>query len=533
MKQGLQLATLCALLAGTLAGCARLGASATDRINQAMPLAADTQAAKAALDRLAVALDTRVPQLEAEYRAKLGSRALQCSHGYAPSIWTGDDSIRAELVDRQCFDDADDRLREWLGHQRIALLLAAPPLRPVPERPSAVLAAPAPIVEADFAERAGVALLQTRAEYLVVDMASGKPIHTGRHPRGSVVTGLSPNGRMFVSGSGDDAEIRESASGDLLATFDDVRAYQLYWASDVGAYYMAQSGRTPMFFDFAAARATSIPMSPSMLDHVAPLSGAAPRHALVGFNRIAVVELRREPQGWLPVLSTEIHVSGDSWARNTTGLTADRSALYGIGRDLKLVDTATAKVRSLSFEPMRLQRAVATPDADKLLLCGFYRDAPGVGSDCFVYSIGQRSAAQVTAREVRSSRLAYIPSLRRNAIIDRMKVMLLDPPATGVAEPVGAYLARRSDESVAIARIRGQIPAETHEVVDAATARAAMLARIEAGNPGMVSLSPLPASTSSSVQALAPLVAHPDPADGADGDAIDRGGESDDRSGPG
>lgn len=148
MQQGLRLTARCAwLMAGlvVLSGCARLGASAEERINQAVPPSIEVQAAKSSLDRFAQSLTLDPEQLETEYQARLKGRALECGRGYAPSLWTSDEAIRTALVDGECFRNADDGLREWVGFRHIALLLAAPPLRPVPDAPSVVLAAAAPI----------------------------------------------------------------------------------------------------------------------------------------------------------------------------------------------------------------------------------------------------------------------------------------------------------------------------------------------------------------------------------------------------
>ena len=490
MKQAWQ--AFCGVLVlGALAlgsGCGRIGATAQERINLALPPPAEVEASRGALDRLATELGQDGKALAANYQARLGERALECAGDFRPSMWTGDDAIREAIGSTPCLDEADRKLHDWVGHRRIALLLAAPPLRPVLAVARPVLEAAGPIDAVAFAERAGVMLVQTDTHYQLIDIGSGESIATG--PHGGTAAQLSPNGRLFVSG-GSEAEVREAATGDLLARFHGVPADRFFWVHGVGAYYMGGQQDAPTFIDFSTGQSTALAVSMESLEHVSPLVGEPVRHVLGGGSKLAVVALLQSGSTWQPTLAAEINLTGGSWAAATTGSTADGSAVHLVGPDLKLLDTRSTRVSSRSFEPLRLQQVVATGNPDELILCGFYRDAEDAGTECLLHSIVGRTAARLSSREVVGATLAYAGPLQRNAMIDGNTVRVLDRVETDPPEPVGEYLARRALEFETVA---SALEEQRHVLggrTDRAALRAAVLEDIRERNGGV--MPPLPA----------------------------------------
>src|SRR5690606_13063765 len=100
------------------------------------------------------------------------------------------------------------------------------------------------------------------------DIGSGEGIATG--PHGGSAGQLSPNGRLFVSG-GAEAEVREAATGDLLARFPGVPPDRFFWVHGVGAYYMGGQQDAPTFVDFRTGHSTALAVSMDSLEHVSPL----------------------------------------------------------------------------------------------------------------------------------------------------------------------------------------------------------------------------------------------------------------------
>lgn len=464
-----------------MAGCDRLqqmGSSTEDRINQAVPVASETTASKKAYDEAAKSLAVDAAALEAEFGSRLKVRALECGHGYAPSALASDDDIRAALNDKECFAKADTALQQWIGVRRIGLWLAAPPLRPIPAKPPAMLVGADTIQEVSFAERAGVALLQSAKEYRLLDLATGEAISTATVGNGEPITALSPNGRLFVGGGAGrgDAAVYESTTGALLATFPGVRSYQFYWVADVGAIYANERGADLTFIDFTTGRESKIPMTVGNLDKIVPMPGATKRYAVLAFNRHGVVEIKLGPQGWSAALISETNAaSPGGWSR-ASGLTPDGKRLYGSAQHLNLLDLPSMKLHTVTFDPMHVQTVVATPDPDRLLVSGFFRTAPGQGAKQYLYSISQRTLAEVDGKALVSTRFLYIPTLRRNAVIDRSKIVVVDAIAASAPVPINEELERRAAELEAVARARAaeQAPLPT----DSDAVRAALIARM-------------------------------------------------------
>ncbi|MDQ3038761.1 MAG: hypothetical protein M3R16_03005 [Pseudomonadota bacterium] len=458
----------------------QMGASSEDRITAAVPVAAETLAAKQAHDDLAKSLGVDTAGMEAEYRSQLKVRALECAHGYTPSALSGEEDIRKALVDKDCFTQADAALLKWIGLRRIGLLLAAAPLRPIPGKAPAMLLAADYISEISFAERAGVALLQSSKAYHVVDMTTGQAIRTAPVQSGSPITSLSPNGRLFVAGSGGAATVHESETGTVLATLPGVSSWQLYWVGDVGAIYPAGQGAELNFIDFTSGRESKIPMMVGNLDKIVALPGPARRYAVLGWGRHGVVELQPTPQGWNAVLVSESKSATGGWARNTSGLTSDQKYLYGTSSKLQLLELASMKLHTVTFDPMYVQHIAATPDPDHLVVSGFFKGAPGLGPKQFVYSISRRTLAEVNADTLLSTRFLYIPTLRKNAIVDRGKIVIVDAIPAAAPAPMSEQLERHAAELEAVAASRA---AERMEMampaMDIDSARAELLARMQ------------------------------------------------------
>lgn len=465
----------CLACVASLSACDRLqsiGRSDEDRINEAVPVPGEVLAARKALDDLAATLpagagadrpDSARPgstppeatppeaatsaavdadAIDAEYQSRLKVRALECAHGYSPPALSGPAEVRAALTDQECFARADAELLQWLGQRRVGLLLAAPPLRKVPDAPAGVLAGDDPIGEASFADRAGIALLQGRKAWHVLDMGTGQEFPAQARDAGSPATGLSPNGRLFVTADGEDAQVRESATGQVLATLPGVRSWQVFWVGDVGAIH--PDGHAGLsFLDFGTGQETAIPMTVGHLDKVVALPGGRHRYGVFAFNRQGVVELRATTRGWTAtLLSEEKSAATGGWSRNTSGLTADGKRLYGAAQSVQLVELPSMQLRTVTLDPFRVQQVVATPDPDRLLVGGYFRSLPAAGRRSFVYAIGERTLAEVETDKLLSTRVLYIPSLRRNALIDGGKVVLLEGLPTGEARPVDEQLQR-------------------------------------------------------------------------------------------
>jgi len=442
-------ASLCAALL-LLSGCDGVGGSAEDRIGAAMPVGVEILSAKDGLDALAKSQALDAKSFDEEYEARLKVRALECGHGYQPPAFADAEEIRAALSDKDCFVSSDRALLEWLGQRRIAWLLAAPALRPLPKSAPSVIVASDFIQNASFAERAGVVLVQSSRKYQAIDIGTGETLASGE-TASSPAHSLSANGRLFLTSRERDTQVHETETGAVLATFAQVESQEFHWVGALGAIFKpawrpdqsTSRMQSPVFLDFATGQQSTIPMSGSVSGVIA-LPGDESRVAVLAFNKLGEIKIIQGPHGRQAKLLSERPLpTSASWARNSSGVTADGRFLFGAGQSLQLLDLTSLDTRSMPFDPLRLQSGVATADPDRLLLGGYFASARGAGIDYGLYSLSQRTMASVDSKQFLSNRIIYIASLHRNAVIEESKIVLLD--AIAAAEPLALndYLEQR------------------------------------------------------------------------------------------
>jgi hypothetical protein len=448
------------LLACALALSACSGGTAEDRINAALPPGTGLLAARDAVVALDPGGDAGA-DFEREYQAQLKVRALKCGHGLAPSAFDSAEAIRAKLGDKDCFVAFDRELGEWLGQRRIGRLLAAPPLRPLPAKAPRLLQADAFITEVAFAERAGIAIVQSSDHYQVLDIATGESLGSGVND-GSPSLSPSPNGRMFVTSHGGVALVRDSETGALLARYPGVHPWEFHWVGDSGAVFRpARDGRDgggpaqAVFVDFNSGTQSPLAFGSGGIDRVLPRFGKPDQYLLIGSGRLGEMVLERAGGLVRARLVGESALGGHGFARNTSGLTADGLGFFGVAQDLQLVRLDSLDALTIPFLPMRLQGATATADPDRLLLTGLFPQLRR-GYETFVYSIRDRTLAPVDRQALLGGRVVYIPSLQANAVIEEAKLVMLDAIPAGAPVPVDDFIAQREAEGAAFTAANAQ-----------------------------------------------------------------------------
>ncbi|UYB51912.1 hypothetical protein OCJ37_18370 [Xanthomonas sp. AM6] len=434
-------------MAACLGGCGNLGRSAEERINEAMPPSSEVLASKSRLNAVATSFSQDVAPLEVEYRARLTQRARSCSGGYEPSLFASAEDIRNGLTDKACFARADDALRQWLGLRRAGLLLAAPPLREVPKSPLSVLTAPSYIQGVKFAPRAGVAMLETAGKHMVVDIGSGQVVAQGE---GRWLTGsFSPNGRLLVGSNGDSqAQVSETETGDILATFP-VRQLDFHWVGDVGAIYEAQTERTGdnaiagiVFLDFTTGTTSPVPMAAGGgLENVLPVPGKPLRYVLMKWKSAAEIELRRGSGGWTVQLLSEREMPAGGW--RGAELSSDGTFAFSTAGTVRRIQLPSLQMSSVTLDPLKVNSVTTTPDTDRLILTGFLTNDLD-GSQAYLYSLSKRTLAKIDSPQASASRVIYIQSVNRNAIIDGSRIGLVDQFVSQPPMDASAYLEMRT-----------------------------------------------------------------------------------------
>jgi hypothetical protein len=433
--------TALACLLGTVAGCHRFVAP-EERINAAVPLAGEVLEARQAFAEQARVLGFDTAPVDAAFRDRLRARARECAHDYTPSWFDSEDEVRSRLGDDTCFGEADRALARWIGLRHAGLLLAAPPLRPVPAEAVSGLVASERISEGSFPRNAGVAVLHTTAWHELFDLGSGERLRKIPRGRRSFIVDISDNGRLLSLNQDQSTVVLDVEHGRPLLRLDDVVDQRLFWLGQAGAVYLREGQRTPLFVDLMGGRETPIPTPLRQLGAVAP-TPERDRYVLLGFTRHASIDLHRDARGWTATLAREAGPAQavGHWPRRN--LSADGRLFIGQQNGPVLFDLRSLQIRKPELAPLMLSLTVPTPDPDIAYLFGHYRTAGDVEHQALLYSIGQHTLAPARIGKRVSSTVRYLPSIRRNALLDRSTLILLDRlEAAEAPVPANAYLSR-------------------------------------------------------------------------------------------
>jgi hypothetical protein len=429
-----------ACLLSTTTACQRFAAP-EERINAAVPLGGMATQAKQAFDALALAQSFDTGRIDNEFRDRLKMRALECAHGYSPSLLQGQAHIREQLSDAECFEKFDQSLAQWIGLRHAGLLLAAPPLRPIPTRKIAPwLVASERISEGSFARQAGIAVLHTGKQHEVFDLGSGERLQRIAREGRSFVVDISDNGRLLSLNQDQTTVVLDLEQGKPLLQLDNVRDQRLFWVGQAGALYVPDDERAPLFVDLLNDRRSPIPTSLNRIAAVAP-TPVPGRYAMLGSTRHAAIDLAQDAQGWKATLALEAEPGQavGHWPRGH--LTADGSAYVGQQNGPVLIDLRTLELRKPELAPLMVGMIVPTPDPDTLYLFGHYRSESDIQYQALLYSWRKHTLAPAQVGKRLSSTLTYLPSVRRLALRDDFKLILLDAlPASQAPIDADDYL---------------------------------------------------------------------------------------------
>lgn len=408
------------LLLGMLSGCdlvKQAFLSPEERINRAFPF---SDAARVAIESsLAIASEVQNKKVKVQVDARIKLRALDCAKGYQPSWHSSDDDIRHSVLNKSCFAEKDDEIVQWLSLIKVGLLLAQPPLVPIPDQPPQKISASGFIQEAYFAKKAGVVLLETPQTIELVDLRTSGNLSSEARNR-SQVGALSPNGRLYLKASDNVLSVKRVDTGNVVADFGEVLPYQFFWLDDEVAAYGSRDSKVALI-DFSSGKKMVIPSIKGHLYKAMRLSGDVPQYAFFSTDGISVVKLDRLTSS--VELVSETPANGAVWASNNSGVTADGKYSFSANSELVLVDLQSMAVESVSFEPFRLQIGVATPDPDKILVMG-YIHPPGRddSSGVYLYSISRRTLSEVDQEHIFPPRYLFIPSLAKQGVISNDQI---------------------------------------------------------------------------------------------------------------
>jgi hypothetical protein len=420
-----------------LAGC-HFG-SATDRINQALPPGAQFLTAKDKLLAAATAQALDAKAIEAELAARMQQRAAGCAGDFKPGLFDNDDAIREKLTDKECFAKADAGLVEWLGLRRIAIALDAPPLRPVPKTLGTIETAGS-ASSLVFAGRAGVAVTARSAKTEVFDIGSGARIFEYER---KATGALSSNGRVYAAQDGDVLQLRDVGSDDLLLALHDTEVQSFRFLGDTGALMTVKDddgGRRRIeYFDFRSGRRAPVAIDEYVVDNVVPLPGDGTRFLASTYVQLIELQVVKGPKGSEVEVRRKLPSPG-GMSGGRVSVTADGKSLLRLAANrIEVLDFASMTPRGILLSPMRPLDVVPTADPDKWVVSVYV--AGDYKPQAYLYSMAARTLAPVD-RTRAWARIAWVPTLKRNAMLDNTHLVPLDAIPVGETEDANVVIER-------------------------------------------------------------------------------------------
>lgn len=336
-----------------LAGCdlRDVFLSAEARINKALQ-PEGTEEARVRLQSLLAEFEEPDETLMARWENQLRARALQCAGGYKPPLFASDDEIRGALTDKACFEAADRQLLAWLHWRTAGLLLAAAPLRPLPQELPAVVGIKDHILNARFAAAAGVVAMNTSEQFVIVDLTNGETLAAYPSNGLSRIGELSPNGRLLVIGTHNSTRFLDTLSGAVLLNLETSEANRLQWLDDKTAITSAPRGDTSVLLDFSAGRLVSIDWMYRGVTRAMAVSGQKDVFTLAYSGGFSRMKLERAGDDVRAVPLGEITIEGGSNTYDGS-FTPDGSYFISTMPDIYELDVGKLELTKRSLYPLK------------------------------------------------------------------------------------------------------------------------------------------------------------------------------------
>jgi len=315
--------------------------------------------------------------------------------------------------------------------QKVGAILAQPPLTPIPSIPPSLITADTNILPVRFPEKAGIALIRTQQEIEIVDLGNMQRIsrYQSSAPP-SMMGSMSPNGRLFTTADGDQLSILDTRTGTVIAGIPSVLPWMFHWLDERTAFYV--NGQLQSFFiDFVSGKFVPTGLRAMPLSYATRIPDKHDQYAVMDANKVFKFELvRKKPMPDLKLL-VEKPVGSLMLASNTSGTTSDGKYFFDIRSHLTLINLVTFESEEISLEPFYFQKAIPAPNPDNLIVTGFIQPHDGSVPPDYLYSIRNRSLAQIRpAKQDSSLRQIYINPLHKLGIISDNQITLMGSPQT-------------------------------------------------------------------------------------------------------
>lgn len=396
------------------------------KLTRAFPPPPEMQARWQRVD--ALARDAGNAGLAAQMEIRMRQRSLACSPGYLPAWYERIETVRQRVANPTCFAAQDRKIERWLALLEVGAMLRLEPLRAIPAQFPEALQGDAPLVDAVFAERAGIALLQTRRSLQVIDVGRDQALYREPSDGQLRVGSLSENGRLFVSYGSKSLRIREAETGRTVAQIHGAYPNSFIWLDGQTALFQGRSHT--QFIDFSQGRIidTELYRQP---ERAAPVPGK-PDH-YVAFGRGGAVELALEQRTSVP----KVRVVRLQDSRNTAAAALDSEPDGGAfsldgtqylsplrPNNLAVFSIGELKNEVIETGPFKALKVIPTADPDKLLFGGSPLPFSQATVRAFVLDTALQRLAPVT-EELNLAGLSYVRPLGVFGAIDASRYRLI------------------------------------------------------------------------------------------------------------
>jgi hypothetical protein len=443
----------CLLLLTTflIAGCGENNRfdAVENRINSAKPLSSGTQAAR----QLFLAQTTDQPNaqkaMEALWVSRMRLRALNCSRDYTPTWRDSAADISSRLSNNNCFADTDRELQQWLGLQRVRLMLAQGALRPPPQSLPEIVSHREPISHLVLASEAPVAIIVGRSGFDAIDLGTSKRIFRDTTSQISALEmSLAPNGRLFAQKSAGKVLIRATEGGETVLEIPNANG--VVWLDNNVLAVRTTENKALKVLDLETGDETPMPgVSDGWGTMAIRAPGAANRFNLLLQRGAVQIEILDRTGGREAQLNLEQKTtSGFGFAPSSGGASADGSLWIDGGQGMRVLNLETLELQELFSKPIQTIWACPTPNTEEFVIAIALPNDDGITSSFrqFLYSHRAGTMALVPSNSNSSSKYEYIRSIKRNAMIDNNLVRFFEKLPAGDPRPVATVVADLTDE---------------------------------------------------------------------------------------
>lgn len=401
-------------------------AAVEDRINEAMPLSKAAAYAQSELLRLA-AESGKSDQVASEFNAKMRVRAIGCAQGYTPGSFDSKENIAAHFSASDCFQRNDDELIKWIGWRRVGLLVAMPPLRPIPTAVPPLITGTDYIQQVRCASNAGVLLLWTNRAIEALDLGSGKRISHLEGMGGDLVGELSPNGRIVPVSIPGGTSLVDVESGESLARVQSIMPADFTWLGPEHAMIHRRASLSSFVVDFDSGTERPLTFTKESIDHI--VSAPNSPDQFIAITGTSLLRIRVDPgHAADPVSLLDLQpFKVQNWQRNEGVLTADHRTYVIAARELNFIATDTLQTTTVAIAPFEVRDVVPMSSPDLILLSG---ENPGIDRNMgwrrYVYSLTRKSFTPVVRGELDKGRIIYLANVQKLAIVTQNRIAMLD-----------------------------------------------------------------------------------------------------------